>query len=204
MAPPPRYAPQPRSPAHRSWQEEISDTLVAPALHPALQVIAEETELDETIVAEAMHVVKRAKTSYMCYCDVFRKDVVGSTADVARILGAQWGELDESAKAPYIATADRDKVRATAEQAKWQKREDIFLAEKASEEEAKRVAKEANPESRLRGAADDSVIDRVVTEKREKKVKRADNEQEIAKKAEDKKFKEEQVRLAAILFSRCH
>lgn len=63
---------------------------------------------------------KRAKSAYLFYCDDHRQKILDTMrkkkkkvniADVSKQLGAKWGGLSDSAKAPYEAKAQADRER---------------------------------------------------------------------------------------------
>jgi hypothetical protein len=60
---------------------------------------------------------KRPQSAYFFFCGKARPALKKQQpelgfADLARELGRQWGEMDDSQKAPYTAQADADKVSA--------------------------------------------------------------------------------------------
>tara|TARA_A100001015_G_C15018880_1_gene726957 strand:- start:2250 stop:2687 length:438 start_codon:yes stop_codon:yes gene_type:complete len=59
---------------------------------------------------------KKAKTSYMFYCDEFRVEVVSSNpgiklGSVSKKLGEGWGKLSEEQKKKYTQLSEEDKTR---------------------------------------------------------------------------------------------
>lgn len=66
---------------------------------------------------------KKAKTSYICFCQVKREDIKNesglSAKDITAELGRLWRGMDDDDKKPYVELADKDKERYGEEKKNW-------------------------------------------------------------------------------------
>ena len=70
---------------------------------------------------------KRALSAYMFFSQDWRERIKSENPDasfgeVGKLLGAKWKELDENEKAPYVEMANKDRGRAEAEKAAYDKK----------------------------------------------------------------------------------
>lgn len=70
---------------------------------------------------------KRPLSAYMFFSQDHRERVKAANpeagfGDVGRLLGAKWKEMSDAEKKPYLDMANRDKARAEAEKAAYNKR----------------------------------------------------------------------------------
>ena len=97
---------------------------------------------------------KKAKTSYMYFCDEMRSKVRDENpemkmTEITKILGSRWKELSDEEKAVYVKKASKDKNRFEQERGLYVRPSDDELVEQKVNKKTSRKKEDGAPKSAI-------------------------------------------------------